>query len=149
MNQVLTAINVKFIFLILICALMSCNVIKQQSVNSTDKLVLELNKEIEYLNNLKSKIKSQIKDKNDTKTPYRILVEESEASKFKERIKSIYDNNPNRLEKLESLKTIIDGCKNQEVKWDEYCFKEMPWFGVEPILNVWIISIEESVKNIE
>ena len=149
MNQVLIAINAKFTVLILICALMSCNATKKQSLNSSDNLLLELNKELEYLNGLKSKIEDQIKDKNDFETPYRILVEESEAAKFKERIKSIYGNNPKRFDKLESLKTIIDGCENQEVKWDEYCFKEMPWFGVEPILNVWIKNIEESIKNIE
>lgn len=149
MNQILIAINAKFTVLILICTLMSCNATKQQSLNYSDNLFLELNKEIEYLNNLKSKIKDQIKDKNDFETPYRILVEESEASKFKERIKSIYDNNPDTFDKLESLKIIINGCENQEVKWDEYCFKEMPWFGVEPIINVWIKNIEESIKNLE
>ncbi len=149
MNQVLIVNNVKFIFLIIICVLLSCNAAKQQSTNTTDTLVLQLNNEIQYLSSLKSIIKRQIKDKNDFDTPYRILVKESEASKFKERIKSIYENNSNRLEKLESLKIIIEGCEGHEVEWDEYCFKEMPWFGVEPILNVWIESIEESIKNIE
>lgn len=148
-----TMLNFKIITLIVTCILMvACSSTSKMIGESKDELVTQLKYERSNLGKLISKIERAIKDKNESAVPYKILVKEAEASKFKERIKFIYQSEPQEKENLKPLVNIIESCEyreNNDVTWDEYCFSEVPWFGVEPILNAWMNDITLAIDNLK
>ena len=133
-------------YLILI---VGCKSTKSNIVSTSNSIIEILDSESFYLKELKRRISNSVVNKDDKETPYRILVDENYAIDFKIRIRKIYNDNKVIRSNLKPLTSIIESCENQDVNWAEYCFKEMPWFGVEPIMNVWIKAIEETIKNIE
>ena len=143
--------------IISILVFMSCSrKIETNSQIQNKTLLSELNLLKEELRNakneiidLKENLESNVKDKDDKKAPYKILVEEGLANRVKHRAIKILKDYPIFRTRIISLETIKNSCENQNVSWEEYCFKDMPWFGVEPIINLWISKYDEAIEMLK
>jgi len=115
-------------------------------LNELNSLKEELGNAKNEIIELKETLESNVKDKDDKETPYKILVDDGLANKVKLRAIKILKDYPIFRTRITSLETIKNGCENQNVPWDEYCFKDMPWFGVEPIINLWLSKYDEAIE---
>ncbi len=145
---------IRFLLLLGSLILLTCN--NRTALNLSDsktheinnELALELKKAKEAIVSVRGKIESMVRDKDDHEMPYEILVTQKEARKIKAEAAEILEAHSENWKYIRSLEEILTSCENQESKWDEYCFKNMPWFGVEPILNVWISKYDEALNRI-
>ena len=144
---------IRFLFILASLILLACNNrtalhLSGYKTHEEDnsELTLQLEKAKETIVSVRDKIESMVKDKDDHEMPYEILVTQKEASKIKAEAAEILESHSENRKYIRPLEEILTSCENQDSKWDEYCFKNMPWFGVEPILNVWISKYEEALN---
>ena len=111
-------------------------------------LIQQLHSNQEYIISIRDSLNQLVLSHEDKITPTNYLVYEGRANIIKAQAKQVLNDYPKWNQRLHSIAKIVDSCKGHEVDWDVYCFKDMPYFGVEPILNVWINQYDQALNEI-
>ena len=102
-----------------------------------------------YIESVRDSLALLVESKDDKVTPKRFLVTEGRAKLIKSQAEDVVQKYSDCKGRLGALNIIINGCEDHGIEWDEYCFGNMPYNGVEPILLVYISQYEKALEEIE
>lgn len=131
----------------------ACQTQNKLHKNSDDgRQLIELKSELEanrnYIESVRDGLEILVLSKDDKITTKKFLVTEGRAKLIKKQAEDVIQKYSAWRSKLESLNIIINGCEGHGIEWDEYCFGNMPYEGVEPILRVYILQYEKALEEI-
>jgi len=148
LNKSLLPICIIFFLLSLSCK--TQNKLHESLVNNdrTRELTADLKINKHYIESIHDSLGLLIKSRDDKFTPEKFLVTEGRAKLIKNQAKDLVEEFAEFKSNLEPLNLIINGCEGHSVEWDVYCFVNMPYYGVEPILKAYILQYEIALSEI-
>ena len=118
-------------------------------VAQRESLITQLRRNKNYIVTIRDSLNRLVLSQDDRITSARYLVQEGRAKSIKAQAGQVLSDYPLWEPKLQPLVKIVESCEGHGVAWDVYCFGDMPYFGVEPILNVWIRQYELALTEIK
>lgn len=121
---------------------------RNQLIAQKDSLLTQLHKNKNYIVSIRDSLSQLVSSRDDRITPARYLVYEGRANFVKAQARQLLADYSIWHPQIQPLEIIVESCEGQEVEWVIYCFGDMPYFGVEPILNVWIRQYELALAEV-
>ncbi len=113
-----------------------------------DSLLTQLHHNKNYIVSIRDSLSRYVSSQDDRITPARYLIYEGRAYSVKTQARQLLADYSLWMSQLQPIVKIIESCEGQGVEWAIYCFGDMPYYGVEPILNVWIRQYELTLTEI-
>ena len=114
-----------------------------------NSLLTQLHQNKNYIVSIRDSLSRDVSSQDDRITPARFLVHEGRANSVKTQARQLLADYSMWMSQLQPIVKIIESCEGQGVEWAIYCFGDMPYYGVEPILNVWIRQYELTIAEIK
>ncbi len=108
---------------------------------------LEANKN--FIESVNDSLRMLIISRDDKTIPKKFLVTDGRAKLIKTQAQDLVKEFEKWKKQLEPLLIILNGCEGHEVDWDVYCFGDLPYYGVEPILRVYIRQYEIAIEEVK
>ncbi len=108
---------------------------------------LEANKS--FIESVSDSLSMLVISRDDKTVPKKFLVTDGRAKLIKTEAQDLVKEFDKWKRQLEPLNLIINGCEGHQVDWDVYCFGDLPYYAVEPILRVYIRQYEIAIEEVK